>query len=298
MIGLASIYKNMVPTNKIKKFKIAKQLTYSFHNYGFMVVNFLRDNAATIIVVTYLFDYHEVAYYSIALILPNILRGFSPSKVFSGLIMPEFVKKYKINNDKQVVFDGLNFMSKLNLIFLIPAIIYSIFMYQFVIESFFSFEYSKNTFHLSMFLFINVLFLSYLDLNILASNILEKSNLVFKLNLFSISNIVLLVALSEIGRLSIGIANLVSTFLTVIAFWIVLKKHFNNRINFYFIRKEILIYTLVLLATSILLYRINIYIYMIIFLIFSIIVIYYIIKSDFISNEEKVFLKNKFKGWI
>ena len=263
-----------------------------------MVVNFLRDNAATIIVVTYLFDYHEVAYYSIALILPNILRGFSPSKVFSGLIMPEFVKKYKINNDKQVVFDGLNFMSKLNLIFLIPAIIYSIFMYQFVIESFFSFEYSKNTFHLSMFLFINVLFLSYLDLNILASNILEKSNLVFKLKLFSISNIVLLVALSEIGRLSIGIANLVSTFLTVIAFWIVLKKHFNNRINFYFIRKEILIYTLVLLATSILLYRINIYIYMIIFLIFSIIVIYYIIKSDFISNEEKVFLKNKFKGWI
>jgi O-antigen/teichoic acid export membrane protein len=302
IISLLSVYKNMVPTNKIKKFKIAKQLTYSFHNYGFMVVNFLRDNAATIIVVTYLFDYHEVAYYSIALILPNILRGFSPSKVFNGLIMPEFVKNYKINNDKQVVFEGLNFMSKLNLIFLIPAIIYSIFMYQVVIENFFSFEYAANTFYLSMFLFLNILLLSYLDLNILASNILEKSNLVFNLNLFSISNIVLLIALSDIGRLSIGIASLVSTFLTVLAFWIILKKHFNNRINFYFLNKHILIYFIFLLGASFGLFYVDIYIYMVGFFIVTIVSMKYLMKTDFIEIKERDFLKSKLpqkcKRWI
>jgi O-antigen/teichoic acid export membrane protein len=301
-LGIISVYKKLIPSFTFNKFNLNKQYNYSFNNYGFIIVNFLRDNAATIVVVSYLFNYTEVAYYSVALIIPNIVRGFSPSKVFSGLIMPEFVKKYKQNGEEQEIFDGLNFMGKINIIFLIPAVIYSIFMYQFVISTFFSMDYAINSFHLSIFLFLNIVLMSYLDLNLLASNILEKSDLVFKLNLFSISNIVLLLILSELGRISIGIANLLSTFFTVFAFWIVLQKYFQNRINFYFLNKEIIIYFIVLLAFSFGLYLFNIYVYMIVFLIVSMIAILYIIKSNFINTQERKFLQSKLpqkiKGWI
>lgn len=302
LFGAFSTYKKVVPLFKVEKFSLFKQYKYSLNNYGFMICNLLRDNAATIVAVAYLFNYNQVSYYSVALIIPNIVRGFSPSKVFSGLILPEFVKKYKKNGEKGAVFDGLNLMAKINIIFLVPAVIYAVFMFEFVIGKFFGEEYVVNSFHLSLFLFLNVIFLSYLDLNIMASNILERSDIVFKLNLFSVSNIVLLVGLNEYGAISIGVANVLSTVLTVFSFWLVLKKHFRKRINFYFVNKEILIYLSVLLVISYLLYIINIYFYLVGFLLISFISAICLVRSEFINTSEREFLKQnlpkKIKGYV
>jgi len=293
VITMLKVYKEEISTFHIKKFNLSKPYAVAINNYGFSIVNFFRDNAITIVVVSYLFDYTEVAYYSVALIIPNMIRSFTPSKIFAGLLIPEFVAQYNKTKKDLDIFNGINFISKINLIFLIPAIIYSVFLYQFIIENYFSLDYANNTNLLAIILFINILFLSYLDLNILLSNILEKSHLVLKINILSISNILFLFLFHSFGRYSIGISNLISTFFTVIVFWFVLRNIYNMKIEFNFFNKNILFYSVILLISSFLIFNINIYLYMILFPIIVVVGWLILVKTTFFLDFEKEFIFNK-----
>ena len=293
-LGALSVYVKQLPDATVEKFDLKNQFSYSFNNYGFSWVNFLRDNAATVIVVSYLYSYTEVAYYSVALIIPNIVRSFSPSKVFSGLVMPEFVKRYSLSGDEAVVFDGLGFLSKINLLFLVPAILYSCFLYTFIVESFFGLDYAVNSFSLSLFLFINILFLSYLDINLLAANIFERSNLVLNINLLSVSNILLLFLLSDVGRESIGFSNLASTFLTVIGFWFVFGRIYKRKINFNFFEKNVLVFFGGLLAISAVLYSVSLYLYMFLFPVVALFGVFFMTRTSFFQEFERDFIRGRF----
>jgi O-antigen/teichoic acid export membrane protein len=287
------VYRDKVIDSNLTKFNLTDRYIFSINNYGFSVVNFLRDNAVTIIVVSYLFNYKEVAYYSLALMIPNIVRGFTPSKVFAGFLIPDLVDKFNEKHDKLDVFKWINFMSKIDVIFLIPAIIYSLFLYDLVISNVFNEEYAKETFTTSVALFMNVFFLSLLGLNAILTTITKESNLLFKVNLLSISNIFLLFLLSDFGRVSIGIANLLSTFLVVISFWFVFRKKYNTAINFNFFNKINLLYFVALCVISLALYNINIFLYMILFPFIVIFLWIGMLKTSYFSKLERHFIFTK-----
>ncbi|WP_210397609.1 hypothetical protein [Motiliproteus sediminis] len=296
--GLLLILRRILPGLSVESFSLKEHFSYATNNYGFSWTNFLRDNAATIVLVSYLFEFTEVAYYSVALIIPNIVRSFSPSKIFSGFLMPEYVKSYARDDDKSVVFDGLNFMGKLNLLFLIPALIYSFLMFHPVIEALFGVEYAKNSIYLGAFLFLNILALSYLDLNLLLANIIKRSDLVLKINMLSVSNVVIIIFLHEMGNISIGIANLSSTILTVFVFWLTVGKIYSDRINFHLFSKEIVSYIVAISIFSLIVFNLSVKLYAVVFILVSPVIAILVIKSKFFNIDERESIKKMFPSKI
>jgi O-antigen/teichoic acid export membrane protein len=242
VISIWSIHRKNVGEYKLVKSDLSETYPYAAYNYGFSWSNFARDNAATILVVGYLFSFTEVAYYSIALLIPNMVRGFTPSKVFSGFLMPDFVKKYTVSGNTQEVFDGLNFIGKLNVAYLVPAVLFSVFSYEYVITLFFNEQYAKQTFYLSVFLFVNIFLIAFVDLLMLSTNIFKRPDIVFKVNLLSVSNIAFLFLFYEAGMISIGMANLLSTAITVFVFLYVSKQIWGSSIKMYFLDIRVVMY--------------------------------------------------------
>ena len=284
--GVLFVYPSVVREKCVTNINSKMVYRHAWNNYGFTIVNYLRDNAVTIILVSYLFGFTEVSYYSMALIIPNVIRTFTPSKVFSGFIVPQYVRKYNKTGDDNIIFDGLNLLSKINVIYLVPAIIYSIFMYKTVIGLAFGDIYVENSYVLSLFIFGNVFFLSFFDVNLLLLNIIKRSDLVFKLNLLSAINIFIILTYHEYGQFVIGIGNLTSTFLTVLSFWIVINKIYKKRIEFNFIDIKVFLYVVFLLSISLMLNDINKIIYSIIFLPLSLYAAVLLMKSTFLNDQE------------
>jgi O-antigen/teichoic acid export membrane protein len=224
LFGVKIFYPKSKKSIQSHRSEIRSTFRYSINNYGFVWVNFLRDNAATALIVSLIFGFREVALYSIALIIPNIVRNFTPSKVFSGLLMPYYINANNIIEGDSKLGDGMDLIAKLNVLYLIPACLYSIYMYTWIIERYFGYEYSNPTFLLSIFLFVNIAILSYVDVAALKLNLLERSGLLFIINIASISNILFLIVFSNYGLISIGIANFVSTLITVVLLYVCMLK--------------------------------------------------------------------------
>jgi len=288
------VHNNTIENTKVEAFPLNLTFKYAANNYGFVLSNFLKDNAMTIIVVSYLYGYTEVAYYSVALLIPNTVRAFSPSKVFSGLLLPELVKSHYKQKNEQSIFSQLGLIAKINVIFFIPALIYSIVLYPSVIEFFFGNEYANNSYILSIYLFINVCLLGYLDLNFLAANVLERSDLVFKINLLSVVNILLLILFSNYGVNAIGIANVVSSMLTLSIFGFISQRIFKYRIKSNFFNIYIVIYSILLTTCMYVLSQFNILVFIMVFPVFACICAVKIIKSPFFTTQEYGIIAMKF----
>ena len=286
-LGVFSFYFKLVPSRKVNQFGGREVYRYAINNYGFSLVGFLRDSAFSIIIVSYVFRYQEVAFYSVALIIPNIIRTFTPGKVFSGFIMPIYVRKYRELNCEESVFNGLNLISKLNMIFLIPSLVYSVSIYRYLITTFFNANYSNESFYLSVFLFVNVIFQAYLDLCFLSTNIIGRSDLMFKINLLSVSNLVLILLFVGAGTSGIGAANLFSTMLSVMVAGYVIKRIFGMRIKSYILDPHIILYAVFLISFSLLFSSMNIYIYTPMFVLLTFGFIWIIFVSSFFSSSEK-----------
>ncbi|MGR5557315.1 hypothetical protein ACQKQC_13540 [Vibrio fortis] len=281
------LHAKSVGTFKFKKFKLNTVIEHAKNNYGFTIVNYLRDNALTILLISYVFGYDDVSYYAIALIIPNVIRTFTPSKVFSGFIVPLYVKKYHESNEIKCIFDGVGLISKFNVIYLIPSIIFSLFMYQYVITSAFGVEYYENSWNLSLFLFANIFLMSLFDLNLVALNVLKRSDLVFKINILSVSNVLIIILFNEYGQAVIGLGNLISTLLTITCFWIVTHNVFGYRLSTYILSPKLVTYSIFMLIISYYLIDFGWVVYSIVFLVVAFLMTVLIIRSDFIENEER-----------
>ncbi len=285
--AISVVYVRCIPDHRFRRFQMREVVGYSMNNYGFSWVNYLRDNAATIIVVGYLFSFTEVAYYSVALIIPNLVRAFTPSKVFGGFLMPEFVKGYTQDGDRDSVLHGASFLMKLNWIFLLSAIVYSVFLYEFVVGSFFGEQYAEKSYHIALFLFFNIIALAYLDLNIIAANTFKRSDLVFKLNILSISNIVFLFLFSEFGTYGIGLANLLSTLAVIISFHFVFKALYKKGVDLTFDELvKLALFGASLIIVSIGLVQLSVYVYMICYPVAVLLLLRVLGHSGYFSSDQ------------
>jgi len=302
LYGVKIFYPINVSGNNSYPFEIRSTLRYSINNYGFVWVNFLRDNAATSIMTSLIFGFREVALYSIALIIPSIVRNFTPSKVFSGLLMPYYIKENDIVDGDSKLGDGMDLMAKLNVLDLIPACLYSIYMYTWIIERFFGFEYSNPTFFLSIFLFANIAILSYVDVSALKLNLLKRSGMLFTINIASTSNILLLILLSRYGLISIGIANFISTFITVILLYVCKQKIIGRAVITGLYGWHPFLYIISIFIGLHLIYIIFDILFSLVAPIFLFFICRAILRSHYFTKDEKILIKSiiprRLKGLI
>lgn len=295
--SISQVHKAQVGTKEIIKTNLSETYAYAAYNYGYSWSNFARDNAATVLIVAYLFTFNEVAYYSVALLIPNMVRGFTPSKVFAGFLMPSFVKKYTKYDDPSQIFTGLNFIGKLNILYLVPAVVFCIFNYDFFIEWFFDQQYLNQTSSIVIFFFMNITILAFIDLFVLSANVFNKANLVFKVNLASISNIFLLFILQEFGIVSIGISNFLSTLLTVFIFWHTTKKNWQSTIRIYLLDYRVFIYASSLSLMFFILNFLPSVIYLVLTFLIAVLSMYMFVNTSFFSSADKDLLKS-FHPWV
>lgn len=292
LYGVRLFYKRTTPGDTSSPESIKHTLNYASYNYGFTWVNFLRDNAATSIMVAYLFSFKEVALYAVALIIPNIIRNFTPSKVFSGLIIPIYIKQHIATGNSTPVFAGMSLMARLNVLYLIPACLYSIYLYQWIIGKYFGAEYSNSTYWLSLFLFANVAILSYVDLGAVLLNILDKASLLFKVNILSATNILFLYLLHSGGVLSIGVSNLLSTMLTVGFLYIFIVKVFGKPIATGFECFHIFRYALFIFVGFFLLFQLGEVLFLTLAPLYAAFIFIVIVRSTYFDNVERAAIRN------
>ena len=188
---------------------------FSIGQYGFSVVNFLRDQAFSIILLATLFSIAEVGFYAVALIVPTLVKNFTPSKVFGGLLIPALVGQWSAEKPSSDFHSALRFLNKINLVILVPSIMLCVALLEDIITVAFGEEYTSQTFLIAVPLLLTVIVYGLIDIYVIDLTVQKRSKILFYTNLSSVAHLFFVYAFSDFGVVVAGISTLVSGFITV-----------------------------------------------------------------------------------
>jgi len=110
--------------NKSEPFPFRRIVKFGLFNQLFQGGQIFREYAIDNFIISYLSNTYSVALYGVAVIIPGIIRNFTPGRMLEGILLPILVKKYEKNKSYDDMIWVYILMQKITLMIIIPTAIF------------------------------------------------------------------------------------------------------------------------------------------------------------------------------
>lgn len=123
----------------------ASIIKFGIYNYFWQGGQVFREFTVDNYVISAVRSVTEVAYYSVAAILPTLLYAFTPGRVLYGVILPELSRRFTLSNSHAELDEWYRFLQKLNILVLTPFLLIFLFFTPEVIASIYGEAYTASS---------------------------------------------------------------------------------------------------------------------------------------------------------
>ena len=118
---------------------------FGLYHYFFQGGQVFREFAVDNFVISAFINTTAVAHYGVAIMMPMTLQGFAPGRILSGVMLPELVRRYTLNNSFAELAVWHRLMQKSSQIILTPFLVLSLLLTTEILVPVFGEEYRVSS---------------------------------------------------------------------------------------------------------------------------------------------------------